>query len=217
MEQAIKDQVVEVLNSVVDVYDKDEVFPKLFTLGIPFTKIPAVYREVGIERGLIIDTAKAKEEIYKDLAQRSITSFEDYDAVEELCSSIMDNINAPEDYVLKVMRAYYKEQEVTMPRKSREYAPRGPRGGKVAEAMVDYAYATPPKELTKKGMYDAVLPHVKAPKNAYDAVNAMFLTIYAIHNNLTYEKAVDVVKGLELLNLVELEAAYVPTPANPAE
>ena len=206
----MKEKALEVLQSVENIYDKDDVFAKMFSAGLPFTKIQQLYREVGTESGLIVDTAKAKELVEKNLAVRGITEFEDYTSVQALATSVMEEVEkVPEDIVLKVIRSYYKEQEVVLPRRPREYAPRGPRGGKVAEAIANYAKDTVPANMTRMGMYEVIRPHVKAPKNAYDQVNAMFLVIFAVHNSLTYEAAVESTKEIPLLNLTELEAAEV--------
>jgi hypothetical protein len=208
MEQAqMKEVTLEVLKSAEDIYDKDAVFAKLFTAGIPFTKIQVLYREVGLAEGLIVDTAKAKEDVFAFLGNQDILSFEDYAAVIALEALILEEVGSmPADLVMKCIRSFYKEQEVVLPRATREYSPRGPRGSKVAEAIADYAVSTVPENLTRQGMYDVVRPHLKAPKNAYDQVNAMFLVIFAVHNNLTYEAAVETTKDIPLLSLSDLEA-----------
>lgn len=206
--QEMKEKTLEILQTVENIYDKDDVFAKMFSAGLPFTKIQQLYREVGAESGLLISSTKAKELVENNLAVRGITEFENYSALQELASSVLEEVKGvSKDTVLKVIRSYYKEQEVVLPRRPREYAPRGPRGGKVAEAIVNYAINTSPAEMTRAGMYEAVRPHVKAPKNAYDQVNTIFLIVFAIHNSLAYEDAVESAKKIPLLNLSELEAA----------
>lgn len=209
--EEMKAATLEVLQNAKDVYDKDAIFGALFSAGVPFTMIQRVYREVGIENDLLVDTAKAKENIEAFLSNQNIVEFEDYAAVLSLAGAVTTELGSmPDDLVMKTIRTYFKEQEVALPRATREYSPRGPRGGKVAEAIANYAQGTVPAEMTRLGMYDVVRPHLKGPKNAYDQVNSMFTTIYAVHNNLKYADAVTALKDTPLLNLTELEAADQP-------
>lgn len=206
----MKQKTAEIMSQASDVYDKDAVLAEMFSAGIPFGKLQSLYKSVGVSEGLIADPAEIKENVENAVEESEITEFDEYSELEELASSIANDVDgATETQVVRAIKAYCRENEIDVPKKTKAKSP-GSRaaGGKIVEAVVNFAAKNKPENITRRGLYDAVLPVVKGPKNAYDNVNTYFGVVYAVKNNLSFEVAADQLKSMEGLNLESLEREF---------
>lgn len=202
--QEMRDIALEVMQGAEDVYDKDAVLSEMFARNVPFNKLQSLYREVGKESGLVTDVAELKEKINDAIGNNAVTSFENFDAVLDHAAVVKEEVGtAPDNLVLSCIRAYYKEQEVVMPRKSRPFAPRGSVGSAVAGAAIDYAFNTPASDIERQGLYDALLPHCKSEAAAYNKTNSIFPMVFGIANRIDFEDTKEKIKELPLLAKAE--------------
>ena len=81
---------------------------------------------------------------------------------------------------------------------------RGSVGSKIIESAIDYSFNTPAEDLTRQGLYEAILPHCKHADSAYTKTNSLFPLVFAIANEMNFEAASAKIKELPLL---EKEAA----------
>lgn len=211
----MKEVTKEVLMASTDVYDQDAVLADMFAKGIPFGKLKSLYRKVGVDEGLIADPAEVKESISNAVEEAEIEAFEAYGEVEELAAGIAKDIEgADETAVIRAIKAYCRDNDIDVPAKKAGGG--GPRvgGGTTGKAIVTYFNTTPLESISKRGMYDAVLPVVKGPKNAYDNVNMHFLNNYAVKSGLDYDAAIEAVKQMDVLKLEDLQKEFDAAPAD---
>lgn len=193
----MKEKVLEILNNAEDVTNKDAVLGEMFSAGIPFAKLNSLYQSVGIEAGLIVDPTKVKEAILNQLEESELDIFETWNQVEAVAGEIAGEIQgATEKGVLRHLKAYCKENEIELPKHVKTKVSRK-KGGKIAEAVVNYMIGT--DEPTLQGMYDAILPNVKGTKNAVDHTNMNFVSAYAIKNGISLAEASDAVSKMETI------------------
>jgi hypothetical protein len=190
--KAMQDKALEILNQVDDPTDEDYVLGEMFSAGIPFGKLKPLYKKCAIEGGFIADPAVVKEQLTEAITSLDevgpFDSYEDFQTVvEELVEEVEGSTEAQAERALK---AYCKDSDIEVPKKPKKSKSEGraPRG-KIAEAIVNYCFNNTKSEITRQGLYEAILPTVKGPKNAYDTVNMYFTVAYGIKAGLDFEAA----------------------------
>jgi len=185
--------------------DKDAVMELMFSKGVPFGKLQILYKTVGITDGYIPDPAVVKADVLDrfDEDESDISELGEWDLVETYIDSVAESVNgATEAFVLRSLRTYCKATGIELPKKSSKKSARK-RGGAVLSAVVDYVNGT--EEIDLQGMYEAIRPVVKAPKNAVYYVGVNFVLSYCIKFGVTIPEANAAMSRMTQLNLEALE------------
>jgi len=203
----MKATALEVFNNSATPTDKDSVLADMFAAGIPFGKLNALYRSVGIDNGFIVDPSVIKENIEAELDELDAdTTYDEYSEVESTIDAICENVEgATAAQVTRYFKAWCRDNEIELPKKPKASSGARTGGlGKVTKAMIEYINGT--DKPTTQGMYDAVLPHVKGPRNAKDYTNMFFVFALACKFGISGEKAVEGVKAMPKLNMEDTAA-----------
>ena len=205
-----KDQMNAVAKGVFekanDPYDQDAVLAEMFSAGIPFGKLKVIYRTVGITEGFIPDPVVLKESVIESLDNTDFDEIETWDELENVVENIAsENKGATEVQIMRVLRSYCKESDIELPKKVKG----GPRqrrrgGGALANVMSTYARETVAEAFSPRGFYDAILPVVKGPKNAFYYVTAFFDMVLAIKQAIPLEEANTLVKKMPTLHMKDV-------------
>ena len=199
----LMDKVAQIFNEVEDPYDQDDVMGRMFAAGIPFGKLKTLYKATGIKGGFIADPAVVKETITEalDKASEDIEAFSEWSEVTDWADETANEIEgATPTQVLRMLKAYAKDNEIELPKKATGGGPRK-RGGALAAAIIEYANSTEGPEMTTEGFYNAVLPAVKGPKNALYYVGAFFPMVYSIKNGISLDQTNAAMKKMPKLDV----------------
>lgn len=178
--------------------EEDAIKGAMFTAGVPFGMIAKIYRAIAIENGLIVDPAVLKAALDKDIGGSDWTAVETYEQFLSICQDIADeNQGATVAKVINMATKYCKDEGIELPKKAKVTANRA-RGGKTLVAINELLLKNP--QATKQDAAEAVLPHVKAWKNATDYVQAYFLLAFACTNDMTMADAFEATKNQKMIN-----------------
>lgn len=190
--------------------DKDAVMEQMFAAGIPFGKLQIMYKTVGIAEGYIADPVAVKEAIIDYLDDNSDDlAFDAWTDVEDFIEEASDGITGSTPAVfVRHLRAFCKEAEIELPKKVGK-AKGGPRtrGGAIVNALIEYANSTEKLNLT--GMFEALVPAVKFPRNAVDYTGTYFSLVYAVKNGISLKEANQAIKLMTQLDKKAIEEAAV--------
>ena len=196
-DKELKDLVRGVLADAVDVNDKDTVMAAMFGAGVPFGKLNGLYRSVGVAEGHIVDPKVLNDNIKAALSSAGVgalPSFAEYGSIGDYCTSMAADIKgATSARVEKHLRDFCNENDIAMAKKPCTRT-RTAAGGVVTEKVIGYANAT--DTMTRQGMYDAIVPYVKAPKNAYEYTNLFFNVALACKTGISLADALEAVKEM---------------------
>ena len=183
-----------VLENAADINDKDTVMSAMFAAGIPFGKLNYLYTKVGIELKLLVDPAELKEKISDELTEHDFSNLESWAEVEDRIAEIVAVVDGSTDAkVLRAIRAHCKDEFIELPKQEKE-AKTSTRAGKLVTTIADYVNGT--DEPTIQGMYEALVPNVKTPKNASDYSKTYIVLCVSIKYGISVPEAVAKVKAM---------------------
>ncbi len=208
----LKAKTLDILNSVDDANNKDDVLGRMFSAGIPFAKLNTLYRTVAIEAGLIADPSVVKDGVLNHLEENSddLESMETWADVETVIASVVEAVDgATSTVVSRNLKAFCKDSDIELPKKASKG---GSRTGKISVAVIDYMNST--DEPNKQGMMDAILPCVKGPKNAFDHTNMNFTMALAIKKGITADEASKLANGMAKIGYDKAEEVATAADAD---
>jgi len=170
--------------------DHDDIKGALVAAKIPFGKINSLFKTIAIELELMRDPADIKSEIDAQVTESEWDAIDTWDQITSVVEEIMDEVEgSTEAQVLSVIRAYFKDQGLTLPKKTAKKAGARSTGGKIQAAVFGLFAST--QKPTKQELYDAVEPCIsgKIETNTIFNVKHYFILCYALCNNMTMEDA----------------------------
>lgn len=206
----MKQVAVDVIKAAVTADPKvahDDIKMAMFNAKIPFSKLNSLFRTCAIELKLIVDPKIVTEGVTKAVAETAWDSCETWEDVEGMVAGCVEDVpGSTHARVLTLMRKFVKDEEIDLPKPVKAAKASRARGGAIAKAIAA-VFATNSK-ASKADVYAAVLPTVKADKNAYDVMVMHYNLCFACANGLDLDAAIEATKG-EAIPQVEVEVAPV--------
>ena len=163
---------------------EDEIKGEMFKAKVPFGKINAMYKAIGIAKGLIVDPKVVTAEVTAQIVESDWESIETWDQVAASAIEIAEEVNgANSTRVLTLITKYCEENTITLPEKTRAARVATSRGGKVAQCI--HALFSENPVATREDLFKALLASgaAKAEKNAKFYVGQQYVLAYALKHN----------------------------------
>lgn len=182
--------------------DEDMIKLALCQAGVPFGRANAIFNEIAIGEGLMVDPKKLADELKAQVEGSQWDSLTEWSQVESCIEGIQSemadgNMEVKRGKVLAAVKAYCKENEIKLPKQTAATkAGHGSKGSKISVATVDMFIAKP--QSTREDFYNVVRPLVKAHKNAVDYVSRDYVTMYACSNGISVKTALEQTKDFKI-------------------
>lgn len=169
--------------------NENDILADLFATGqIEFGFLQKIFKEIAIDKELIIDPKIVKANITAQVEESQWDSISSFEQIEACCDAIVEEVKgADAKGVMVAIRKYFRDNELEMPKKAAKAASTRKRGGKVVEAVV--ALFNEHQKPTKQDLYEAILPHVKGPENALYYTNQYHTMAFALGNSMSLADA----------------------------
>jgi len=186
-----------VTDGFADELSDDEVKMNMMGVGIPFSKLNSLVKEIRISEGLIVDPNIVKNDLNEKIEAVDWESVSDWADLSSIATSLADDTEgATVARAITLARAYCKnELDLALPRKPKGAGGTGSgRVGAIAQAVAEL-FATN-KAPTKQEFYDAMIPVVGGDQQHANIIYYMGLHLAVCTAVATEAELKDVVKIL---------------------
>ena len=191
---------------------EDDMKMEMFSAGVKFSQLQSMFKTTAIALGLMVDPKVVTAGIKAQVEESDWTACETAAHVDAFIDQITGEVKgATKMRVCQVAKGYCKEKGIVLPEPVKVATGTRSRVGTVSKVAVDYFNAT--QEPTKEGMFNAILPHVKAGKNARENTNLYFNVMFAIRNSVELMDAVKTNASMEYPEVEEVAPVVEEAPA----
>ena len=185
---------------------EDDIKMAMFSEKIPFSKLNTLYKTLAISLGFIVDPKVVTAAINTQVAESDWSVMETWEQVKASVDQIQEEVKGSTYMrIMQLVKPFCAKQGITLPVEEKATAGTRSRVGAVSVAAVDYFNGT--TEPTKAGMFEVILPHVKAAKNARENTNLYFNTMWAVKNNIGIKDAAKITSGMAYPAIEEVAVA----------